>query len=129
MEGRMRMRQDKCKPTTFHLQPPPAIITFNHYLGGTGHSNYTAQEGLIEDHTSRISDISVRAIVTSQSTFGNGYFAENPTLAWQEQISNSPYNRVARYNSSYKSGNMALLSPHQALWGGLNTLISFYVIF
>ena len=69
------MRQDKCKPTTFHLQPPPANITFNHYLGGTGHSKYTAQEGLIEDHTSRISDISVRAIVTSQSTFGNGFLA------------------------------------------------------
>ena len=95
------IRQDKCKPTTFHLQPPPAISTFNHYLGGTGHSNYTAQEDLTEDHTFRISDISVRAIVTSQSTFGNGYFAGNPILVWQEQISNSPYNRVARYNSSY----------------------------
>ena len=86
-EGRKdEMRQDKCKPTTFHLQPTPAISTFNHHHGGTGHSSYTAQVDLTEDHTFRISDISVRAIVTSQSTFGNGYFAGNQILGGPVQF-------------------------------------------
>ena len=80
------MRQDKCKPTTFHLQPTPAISTINHHHGGTGHSSYTAQVDLTEDHTFRISDISVRAIVTSQSTFGNGYFAGNQILGGPVQF-------------------------------------------